>query len=108
MTRAQFRQCLTILELHTTEAEMAALEAKFCNDVGFNYLALLNELQPKEPPQMMYEKRLEELRLTNQTKKLPELNAAGDLEAVLTKIKTKVRHCIQLWLPFRTLHFYIS
>lgn len=69
---------------------MAALEAKFCNDVGFNYLQFLQELEPKEPPQFMYEKRLEELRLTNTKKTLPELNVAGDFEGVMMKIKTKV------------------
>ena len=90
VTKAQFRQCLTILELHTTEPEMAALEAKFCNDVGFNYLQFLQELEPKETPQFMYEKRLEELRLTNTGKKLPELNIAEDLEGVMMKVKTKV------------------
>ncbi|XP_060063466.1 uncharacterized protein LOC132543930 [Ylistrum balloti] len=90
VTKAQFRQCLTMLELHSTEAEMAGLEAKFCNDVGFNYLALLNELQPVIPPKFMYETRLEELRLTNKKTKLPEINAANDLEEVLMKVKTKV------------------
>lgn len=90
VTRSQFRQCLTILELNATEPEMAALEAKFCNDVGFNYLEFLQELEPKEPPQFMYEKRLEELRLTNSKKTLPELNVAGDFEGVMMKIKTKV------------------
>ena len=46
MTRSQFRQCLTMLELNCTDEEMTALEAKFCNDVGFNYLAFLEELEP--------------------------------------------------------------
>ncbi|CAH1794695.1 unnamed protein product [Owenia fusiformis] len=92
VTRVQFRQCLTMLELHATEGEMAALEAKFCNDTGFNYIGFLEELQPSVTPEFMYSKRLSELRLANQKKKgsLPELNAAGDLEAILSKIKTKV------------------
>ncbi|XP_071105662.1 EF-hand calcium-binding domain-containing protein 6-like [Haliotis cracherodii] len=90
VTRSQFRQCLTMLELHTTEAEVAALEARFCNDVGFNYQAFLDELQPPVPPQLMYVERLKTLRLTNQNRKLPELNPAEDLEEVLLKLKTKV------------------
>ncbi|KAL4239473.1 hypothetical protein ACF0H5_000288 [Mactra antiquata] len=90
VTKSQFRQCLTMLELHCTEPEMIALEAKFCNDVGFNYLAFLSELQPEAPPQFMYETRLEEIRQTNQRKTLPELNAQKDLEGVLLKVKTKV------------------
>ena len=69
---------------------MIALEAKFCNDTGFNYISFLEELQPREPPKFMYEKRLEEIRQTNQKKSLPELNAQKDLEGVLLKVKTKV------------------
>ncbi|XP_053393487.1 uncharacterized protein LOC123564874 [Mercenaria mercenaria] len=90
VTMSQFRQCLTMLELHCTEPEMIALEAKFHNDTGFNYLAFLSELMPEEPPQFMYRSRLEELRNTNAKKTLPELNAQKDLESILLKVKTKV------------------
>ena len=90
VTKSQFRQCLTMLELHCTEPEMIALEAKFCNDTGFNYIAFLSELQPEAPPKFMYETRLEDIRKTNQRKILPELNAQKDLESVLLKVKTKV------------------
>lgn len=90
ITKSQFRQCLTMLELHCTEPEMIALEAKFCNDVGFNYLSFLSELQPEVKPQFMYEARLEEIRRTNAKKTLPELNAQKDLESILLKVKTKV------------------
>ena len=94
ITQNQFRQCLTMLELHCTEPEMIALEAKFCNDVGFNYLAFLSELQPEEKPQFMYEARLEDIRKTNARKTLPELNAQRDLESILLKVKTKVGGCL--------------
>ena len=75
-----------------TEAEMNALEAKFCNDTGFNYLRFLEELQPTEPPQLMYRQRLQELRLTNAKAKLPERSGTShDQESVLLIIKKKVR-----------------
>lgn len=90
VTRPQFRQCLTMLELHCTEDEMQALEAKFCNDTGFHYLAFLEELQPANKPTLMYLERLKEIRATNQKGKLPEHNPARDLENILIKIKTKV------------------
>lgn len=90
VTRSQFRQCIRMLELNATEEEMKALEAKFCNDVGFDYLTFLNELEPKPAPQMMYITRLEEIRNTNMKKKLPEQNVADNLEGVLNKVKTKV------------------
>ena len=54
VTRVQFRQCLSILELTATAEEMKALEAKFCNDVGFNYLAFLEELHPTAKRTLMY------------------------------------------------------
>lgn len=69
---------------------MKALEAKFCNDMGFNYIAFLQELQPYTPPDFMYEKRLEEVRQTNVRTRLPETDPISDLEGVLIKIKTKV------------------
>ncbi|XP_074647534.1 uncharacterized protein LOC141903328 [Tubulanus polymorphus] len=90
VTRQQFCQCLTMLELHTNAAEMAALEAKFCNDTGFNYLRFLNELEPKEPPKLMYVERLKDIRSANMKGKLPEHSPATDVEGVLCKIKTKV------------------
>jgi hypothetical protein len=80
-----------MLELHCTEEEMKALEACFCNDTGFHYLDFLNQIQPEEKPQVMYVKRLKEIRLTNQKGKLPERNTTvADLESVLLKIKSKV------------------
>lgn len=93
VTRSQFRQCLTILELHVTEAEMSALEAKYCNDVGFNYILFLGELQPQEPPKLMYLQRMEDIRIANEKMSLPETNTAKDLEGVLMKVKTKVLSC---------------
>lgn len=90
VTKTQFRQCLTYLQLNASEEEMKALEAKFCNDMGFNYIAFLQELQPYTPPDFMYEKRLEEVRQTNVRTRLPETDPISDLEGVLIKIKTKV------------------
>ena len=91
VTVSQFRQSLTILELHCTEAEMQALEAKFCNDTGFSYRPFLEELQPQDPPKLMYMERLAELRLTNLKSKLPEgSGVARHLEEILNKIRAKV------------------
>lgn len=44
VTRVQFRQCLNILELPAREDEMLDLEARFCDDVGFNYLDFLEQV----------------------------------------------------------------
>ncbi|KAI8521606.1 hypothetical protein Bbelb_013600 [Branchiostoma belcheri] len=90
VTLSQFRQCLTYLSLDATEEEAAAIEAKFSDKTGFNYLRFLAELQPTPAQEKMYEKRLQELTLVNQQKQLPEMNAAPDLGGVMFKIKDKV------------------
>jgi len=90
VTRGQFRQCLTMLELNCKEAEMNALEAKFCNDTGFNYLSFLEELQPTEPVKHMYVERLGEVRAANAKVEPLHTTSAVDLIGVLEKIKTRV------------------
>ena len=90
VTQNQFRQCLRMLDLNATEAELAAIEAIFCNDVGFNYIAFVSQLQPKETPKFMYQEIQDLLNQTNQQRRLPERNCMSDLENVLLKIKTKV------------------
>lgn len=82
-----------MLDIPISQPEMAALEARFFNDVGVNYLAFLKALEPEDPPQFMYVKRLEEVRQANAKGALPELHAETDLEKILIKIKTKVRSC---------------
>ena len=96
ITRTQFRQGLTILDIPISTPEIAALEARFVNDVGVNYLAFLNAVQPVIPPEFMYVKRLEEARQANAKGALPELHAEGDLEKILLKIKTRVSECVEL------------
>ncbi|XP_076448305.1 uncharacterized protein LOC143285015 [Babylonia areolata] len=90
ITQGQFRQALTMLEIPISTPEIAAMEARFYNDVGVNYLAFLKELEPPAPTEFMYVKRLEEVRQTNAKGALPELHAVSDLEQILLKIKTKV------------------
>ena len=89
-----------MLELHCPVEEMTALEAKYSDDVGFNYSKFLKDLEPSEAPKLMYKERLVELRKVNSTKRLPEITPCTDLEGVLNKIKIKVgsqgRRAIQI------------
>lgn len=94
ITRTQFRQCLTMLEIPVEEPEMQALESLYSNDYGVDYCKFLADLQPEEDIPFMYVKRMEEVRKTNLKKTLPEQNAKADLESVLLKIKTKVSQFI--------------
>ena len=84
-------QGLTISELHCCEAEMQALEARFGNDTGVDYLAFLDIVEPSPAPPWKFVDRLKELRITNDKPPLPELYPADSLEALLQKIKTKVK-----------------
>ena len=93
ITRQHFRQCLRILEMSATETEMQAVEAHFCNDVGFHYSRFLEELDPNPKTDMMYVKRVQNLRVVNDCKKAVEDHPVGDLESVLKKIKTMVCLC---------------
>jgi Ca2+-binding EF-hand superfamily protein len=90
ITRTQFRQSFKILEIPIEEPEMHALEARYCNDVGVNYMQFLKDLEPVEPIEFMYIKRMDEIRKTNCKQALPEQRPNSDLESVYLKIKTKV------------------
>lgn len=90
ISRTQFRQCLTMLEIPLEESEMQSLEALYSNDYGVDYRKFLKDLLPCEPVPFMYIKRMEEIRLANARKALPEQRAVTDLESVFLKIKTKV------------------
>ncbi|KAH9519717.1 hypothetical protein Btru_070724 [Bulinus truncatus] len=90
ISRAQFRQGLTMLEIPIEESEMQALEALYSNDYGIDYRKFLQDLQPSDPIPFMYVKRMEEIRKANSKKALPEQGALTDLESVFIKIKSKV------------------
>jgi Ca2+-binding EF-hand superfamily protein len=90
VTRAQFRQALTILEIPAEQAEMLDLEARFCDDMGFNYKTFLEQVQPEITVKPMYVERLKELRRTNEKGRMPERRPKPDLEEILDKVKRRV------------------
>jgi hypothetical protein len=78
-----------LAELHCTESETQALEARFANDMGINYVAFLDALEPVEKPPLLFVQRVNELRTANTRQSVPEMEPVGSLEAVLLKVKTK-------------------
>jgi hypothetical protein len=80
---------MNLAELHCTDSEMQALEARFANDMGVDYVAFLDALEPTEKPPLLFVQRVNELRAANAKQSVLELEPAGSLEAVLLKIKTK-------------------
>lgn len=101
MTVKQFQQCLTKLGLTFDEKELAILRAKYGNDLGFNYLDFLNNLQPirVEPPKYQHFKR--ELEQLNSKRLHFQVNPATDMQTLLVKLKDQVykrRISIYEWL----------
>lgn len=104
LSRNKFRQALTVAELHCSDAEMQAIEARFSNDMGVNYFAFLEAIDPEPLVPFMYFKRLKDLRATNDRPRMPEREPGQNLDDVLLKVKTKVCALAALLKLDRLLH----
>jgi hypothetical protein len=102
VTRKRFHQCLAKLNITIGEKETTMLEGKYMNNVGFNYVPFLNEIQPAvvdAPKYAEFRKELEELGSRKQG--VYEPNACNDMQSILVKIKDQVyrkRVSIYEWL----------
>nr|XP_054773761.1 uncharacterized protein LOC129281858 [Lytechinus pictus] len=90
VTKNQFRQCLFYLGLNASEDEMLALEAKYTNNMGFNYYEVPGGTQPKPQQELKYVQRLQDLELVNNRTVSLEKNPLKDAESIMEKVKTKV------------------
>jgi len=90
VTQSQFKQCLAYLDLHTDDDEVRAIQEKFSDNIGFDYVRFLDELTPQVRDLPKYKEHLKELQAVNAHKNPPEIDALADLRAIITKIKTKV------------------
>ena len=82
---------MTMLNMHLTEEEMDIIQARYANDDGFNYFEFLANLDPQQPTEYQYEKRLLNLREVNSKKRTMEVEPVlKDTEAVMDKIKAQV------------------
>lgn len=88
VTKIQASQCLHTLALTDDPEEIRLLQSRYSDDIGFNYIKFLDDLQPSEKPEMKYLQRIEELKLTN-TKHLPDLGD-DNIEKIMYKIKSRV------------------
>ncbi len=92
---------MAILDLIGSEAEIAAVAAKFIDDFGFSYVKFMNELQPTIVEEPKYSKFQQELADLNANKVLEEFRPAKNVQGVLKKIKDlvlKKRVRIYEWL----------
>ncbi|XP_078391762.1 uncharacterized protein LOC144674143 isoform X1 [Cetorhinus maximus] len=88
--RAQFRRCLSQLSLPATDEEMDLLDKVFSDELGFNYFRFLEQVDPQDKPEKMYNKLMNEIHLLNKSKKSLEQGASSDINCILEKIKTKM------------------
>jgi len=90
VTRSQFHQCLSKLGIDLTASEISALEAKYLNKIGFNYVDLLNRVQPLEIDEAKYFQFKQELEKLNYQKSPYELDPLTDVRSILMKVKDQV------------------
>ncbi|XP_076647707.1 uncharacterized protein LOC143356146, partial [Halictus rubicundus] len=91
VSRSQLRQVLTTAAVLLSQEEEFALEKRYNNDVGFNYIWFLKEIESKpiEPP--LYNSVLEEKKRLNSERPPPEVDAnETNIVLILAKIKAKV------------------
>ncbi|XP_067828759.1 uncharacterized protein [Heptranchias perlo] len=86
----QFCRCLSQLNLQATEEEMDLLEKVFSDELGFDYVRFLDEVDPQQKPVQMYNKLMSEIHQLNESRRSLECGASSDIDCILEKIKTKV------------------
>ncbi|XP_067876442.1 uncharacterized protein [Heterodontus francisci] len=87
--QTQFRRSLSQLNLPATDEEMDLLEKVFSDELGFNYVRFLDQVDPQEKPEQTYNKLMSEIHQLNESKKNLEQRASSDINCILEKIKTK-------------------
>jgi predicted DNA binding CopG/RHH family protein len=103
VTKKQFHQALTKVNLHLSDREVAVLEAKFMNNKGFNYQEFLGRVQSceKEKESAKYQDLKNELNRLNSVKAVYESKPLCDVQSILLKLKDLVfrrRISIYEWL----------
>jgi hypothetical protein len=82
---------LAKLNIAISEKESVMLEGKFVNNLGFNYVDFLNEIQPAQvdaPKYTEFKRELEEL--GSRKMAVYEPNPCNDIHSILLKIKDQV------------------
>ena len=67
------------------------MEAKFIDDIGFNYFEFLKMLQPTIVEPAKYNTFIKELKLLNSQKQAFETNPITDIQSLIIKIKDQVK-----------------
>ncbi|XP_036148032.1 uncharacterized protein LOC105829378 isoform X2 [Monomorium pharaonis] len=91
VTRAQLRQVLITATILLSPEEAFALEQRYNDDLGFNYIQFLQELEPEPIVEPLYVRMLEEKKQLNAEKPSCEpREEETNIVLILAKIKAKV------------------
>lgn len=91
VTRPQLRQVLTAATILLLPKEELALEQRYNDDLGFNYIRFLQELESETIAEPLYCQMLEDKRRINAEKPLPDPHEdETNIVLILAKIKAKV------------------
>lgn len=91
VTRAQLRQVLITATILLSPEEVFTLEQRYNNDLGFNYIQFLQELEVQPIAEPLYQRMLEDKKRLNAEKPPSEPHEdETNIVLILAKIKAKV------------------
>ncbi|CAG9765528.1 unnamed protein product [Ceutorhynchus assimilis] len=91
VSRSQMRQALNSNGILLSDEELFSLEQRFKNDIGFNYVWFLKEVEPKPDDDPLYMDFVEDMkRLNAEPAKRPATRQEKDILQILAKIKGRV------------------
>ncbi|XP_078046729.1 uncharacterized protein LOC144475059 [Augochlora pura] len=91
VSRSQLRQVLNTAAILLSQEEEFALERRYNDDLGFNYIWLLKEIEAKPIEEPLYNSVLEEKKRLNSERPPPEVDTdETNIVLILAKIKAKV------------------
>lgn len=91
VTSQQFQQCLAKLSLPVFDKDVQILEAKYMDNLGFNYYEFLGKLQPHPSAVPKYKEFRAELAKLNSKNTNYETNPYTDIQSILIKVKDQVK-----------------
>lgn len=91
VTRTQLRQILTSMAILLSSEEVFTLERRYNDDLGFNYIWFLQEVEARPIEEPLYHQMLEDKKRINAEKPLSEPHEdETNIVLILAKIKAKV------------------
>jgi len=102
----QFKQTLSMLNYYFSAEELDAMAVRYCDSLGFNYLRLLNDIEPPNNEPGWYAK-YKTGRLYQLGRPPPQPHwKENDLQRIMYKIKAHVK-CIKMLLliPLTTISY---